>query len=212
MMPDSSCETGPTSPPFDVPIAFESGRSPSSGDSRSEIDVLLPLVYDELHALARRELLRERIGHTLQPTALIHEVYLKLAATDRMAWRDRAHFLASAVQAIRRILVDHARTRDRQRRGGGQWQRVPLDTIAPPAVDGRIPDDLIAIDEAIGRLAEKGPRQARLVELRFFGGLSVEEAAEVLDVSPRTAAGDWVLAKAWLRRALGSDSGRDAHD
>ncbi|MDX9912880.1 MAG: ECF-type sigma factor [Phycisphaerales bacterium] len=171
----------------------------ASGDARA-VDDLLPLVYAELRAMAAAQLKNEREGHTLQPTALANEAYLKLVDTDRMEWEGRSHFLAVAAQAMRRILVDHARGRAREKRGGGRG-RVALDFDAPASME-LSPEDTLAIDDALRRLHTQSERQARLVELRFFGGLTEPEAAAMLGVSVRTAAGDWSMAKAWLRREL----------
>jgi RNA polymerase sigma factor (TIGR02999 family) len=173
---------------------------------REALDELLPLVYHDLRRLAARALRRERPGHTLQATALAHEAYLRLVDQRVARWQNRAHFLAVAAQAIRRILVDHARQHGRVKRGGGQ-ERVSVEdaSVAAPAR----PVDLLALDDALGRLAVLDPRQARLVELRFFGGLSVEETAEVLDVSPGTVAREWTHAKAWLHDALTHGTRRD---
>ncbi|HEY3244806.1 MAG TPA: sigma-70 family RNA polymerase sigma factor [Phycisphaerae bacterium] len=158
---------------------------------------LLPLVYDELRAVAARYLSQEHPGHTLEPTALVHEVYLKLADQHRAKWKSRAHFLAVAAQAMRRILINHAKSRGRLKRGGPDALRVPLDDAFAAFETRAI--DLEALDEALQRLAAMDSAQARIVELRFFGGLSVDETAEVLGVSPRTVHREWDLAKAWLR-------------
>ena len=162
-------------------------------------DRLLPIVYDELRRQAARELRGERAGHTLQPTALVHEVYLRLAQPRRVPWESRAEFFAAAAQAMRRILVDHARKRAAGKRAGN-WTRIELaDEVA---IEGRPELDLLALDDALEGLAELDPRHARIVELRFFGGLSVPEAASVLKVSTATVKRDWSLARAWLLRRL----------
>jgi RNA polymerase sigma factor (TIGR02999 family) len=166
---------------------------------QTALDRLLPLVYDELHRMAARYMRGERLGHTLQTSALVNEAYLRLADYKQMQWQDRAHFFAVAAQAMRRILVDFARARRNLKRGGGA-QPVSLDeglAVMPVGVT-----DLLALDEALGQLAALSPRQGRVVELRYFGGLSEEEVAEVLEVSPRTVRNDWSLARAWLRREL----------
>jgi len=163
-------------------------------------DRLLPIVYDELRRQAARELRGERAGHTLQPTALVHEVYLRLAEPRRVPWRSRAEFFAAAAQAMRRILVDHARKRAAAKRAGN-WTRVEL--AADVALEGTREIDLLALDDALDRLAEQDPRYARIVELRFFGGLSVPEAAAVLGVSAATVKRDWSFARAWLHAQLG---------
>jgi RNA polymerase sigma factor (TIGR02999 family) len=177
-----------------------------SAGRREALDELLPLVYHDLRRLAARALRRERRGHTLQATALAHEAYLRLVDQRAARWQNRAHFLAVAAQAMRRILVDHARRQGRAKRGGDR-ERVPVEDAAlasePRAVD------LLALDEALGRLAALDARQARIVELRFFGGLSVEETAEVLGTSPGTVARDWTHAKAWLHDALSQGTSPD---
>ncbi len=160
---------------------------------------LLPLVYDELRRMARAYLVRERRNHTLQATELVHEAYLRLVDLEHIQWQGRAHFRAVAATAMRRILVDHARRRGRLKRQGG-GQKVPLDS---GAVISSGPDEsLLALEEVLCRLASLSPRRARVVELRFFGGLSVDEAAEVLGVSPRTVDNDWTFAKTWLHREM----------
>ena len=174
------------------------------GDSGAG-DRLLELVYPELHRIAERQMRREREGHTLQPTALVHEAYLKLVDQSRVDWRNRAHFLGVAAQAMRRLLVDHARGRARDKRGGGATL-VDLDSAAGEAglaVQTRRVD-LLALDQALERLTTLDAAQARLVELRFFGGLSVEEAAETLGVSTATAGRDFRSARAFLARELGA--------
>ena len=165
-------------------------------------DQLLPLVYQEFRNLAAGYLRRERPDHTLQPTALVHEAYIKLIDQRRVDWQGRTHFFAVAAQAMRRILIDHARRHKRQKRGGAR-QRITLDDAV--AISPQRDEDLIALDEALKNLAKADPRQAKIVELRFFGGLTVEEAAKVLGVSKRTVEGDWTFAKAWLKRELTSE-------
>lgn len=160
------------------------------------------MVYDELRALAESCLQRERHGHTLQATALVHEAYLRLIKQEEVEWRNRAHFFAIAAQAIRRILVDHARGRQRAKRGGDR-ERVTLDEDVAITPDRDL--DVVELDEALEKLAQLNQRQARIVELRFFGGLALREVAEVLGVSPRTVDGDWCMARAWLRRELRRD-------
>lgn len=172
------------------------------GDERAA-DELLPLVYGELRRIAEGALRGERAGHTLQATALVHEAYLRLVGTERMAFEGRAHFLAAGAQAIRRVLIDHARGRGREKRGG-DWRRVALDAGATPEAGRWV--DVVDLHEALERLAAVSERQSRLVELRFFGGLTNEEAAHVLGVSVRTVNGDWAMARAWLRRELGERS------
>jgi RNA polymerase sigma factor (TIGR02999 family) len=163
---------------------------------------LLPLVYDELRRLAARELNRERPGMTLQPTALVHEVYLRLTgAMPAPCWEGRGHFFAAAAQAMRRILVEDARRKGRLKRGGGRRRELAdLDALQLQAGDPD--DDLLALHEALDRFADHDPAKARLVELRFFGGLTLEQAAECLGISPSTADRSWRYARAWLYSAM----------
>jgi RNA polymerase sigma factor (TIGR02999 family) len=176
----------------------------ASGDAAA-LDQLTPLVYDELRRLARRYMRNERAGNTLQTTALVNEAYMRLVDAKRVAWQDRVHFFAVSAQMMRRILVDAARAKGSAKRGG-QVKRVNhsaafnLDEI-PDVSTGR-DRELVAIDDALNTLAEMDPRKARVIELRFFGGLSVEETAEVLKISPQSVMRDWKLAKAWLTREL----------
>ena len=163
---------------------------------------LFPRVYKELRRLAATYLRQERPGQTLQATALVNEAYLKLVDQTRVEWRGRTHFFAVAAQAMRRILVDHARARLAEKRGGGLERVTFIDDVLPDANSEYGLEDIIALDEALTKLADLDPRQARLVEQRFFGGLSVEEAAAELGISKRTAEGDWMHARAWLNRAL----------
>lgn len=169
----------------------------TAGDA-AEAEALLSLVYDELRGLASGYLKSERADHTLQPTALAHEAWMRLVDQSRVQWQGRAHFLAVAAQAMRRILVDHARSKQRQKRGGA-WQRVELD---PELVQTAESFDLVALDAALERLKELDARQAQVVELRFFAGLPVKEVAEVLDVSIGTIERDWRFASAWLAATL----------
>ncbi|HUQ32218.1 MAG TPA: sigma-70 family RNA polymerase sigma factor [Pyrinomonadaceae bacterium] len=173
----------------------------SNGD-RAAYDKLVPLVYDELHRLAHRYMRRERRGHTLQTSALVGEAYLRLVKQKNVRWQNRTHFFAIAAELMRRILVDHARQHGRSKRGGGA-QAISLDeaALASPARS----TDLVALDEALSELARFDPRKARVVELRFFGGLEVKETAEALGVHPNTVIKDWSLAKAWLYNALRRD-------
>jgi len=168
-----------------------------SGGNREVLDELIPLVYDELRRQASRHLRKERSNHTLQTTALIHEAYLKLIGYNQIEWQNRAHFFAIASVAMRRILVDHARERKREKRGGAA-EKLPLDEAFQISVNEKSVD-LIALDEALNRLAKLDARQARVVELRYFAGLSIDETAEVLGVSNATVRLDWNLAKAWLK-------------
>jgi RNA polymerase sigma factor (TIGR02999 family) len=173
----------------------------SQGD-KDAAELLLPLVYDELHAIASGYMRHERRDHTLQTTALVNEAFLKLVDQTRVDWKNKAHFLAVVSTLIRRILIDHARKRATKKRGEGQ-QGVTLAESRDLAAMGRDPD-LLDLDAALEELATIDERQARVVELRFFAGASVEETALVLDVSPRTVKGDWRVARAWLRRRLES--------
>jgi RNA polymerase sigma factor (TIGR02999 family) len=161
------------------------------------------LVYNELHQLAARNLRRERDGHTLSTTALVHEAWLELNKLNRIQWQNRAHFLAIAAQAMRRILIDYAVARKRQKRGGGQTI-VSLEDRDALAVARERGDELVALEEALARLQAVNERQARVVECRFFGGMTVEETAEALNVSPATVKREWTLARAWLNRELQS--------
>ena len=163
------------------------------------LDALLPLVYQELRRLAAAYLRREKPGQTLQPTALVHEAYLRLMKDRPDRWQNRAHFCAIAAHSMRQILIERARARGAAKRGGDR-PRVTLDEGLVAGHDRSI--DLLALDEALERLATMDPEQARLVELRFFGGLTVEETAEAMDISPATVKRHWAVAKAWLTREL----------
>ena len=160
---------------------------------------LMPLVYDELRRLARQYLQRERSDHTLQATGLVHEAYLRLVDQSSMSWQNRAHFFAVAAQVMRRILVDHARAHRAEKRGG-EREKIAFDEALAPSDEKAV--DLIALDDALHDLGQFDPRQSRIVELRFFGGLTNEEIGEVLEISPRTIKREWRLAKAWLRREI----------
>ncbi|MEP6690355.1 MAG: sigma-70 family RNA polymerase sigma factor [Gemmatimonadaceae bacterium] len=177
------------------------------GDS-SAFDRLLPLLYTELRGIAQRHMRGERPDHTLQPTALVHEAFLRLVGPTPAPFEDRTHFLRAASQAMRRVLVDHARARNAAKRGGAF--RVTLDESVA-AADERIVD-LLVLDDAMTRLAAAEPRWAQVVELRFFGGLEVPEVAEALGISTATAKRDWQFAKAWLARALGEGRTGDAEE
>src|SRR5262245_49438992 len=172
-------------------------RAWSDGDQQA-LALLTPIVYGELRRLAHHYMKRERAGHSLQTTALVNEAYLRLLGYKRMRWQDRAHFLAVSAQAMRRILVDHARRRNAKR--GANAEHVSLDAEAVLCADRS--DDFAALDDALNGLAARAPRKVKVVELRFFGGLSVEETAEVLRVSPITVMREWKSAKAWLYREL----------
>ncbi len=174
---------------------------------RATPDELIPLVYDELRGLARGFLARERPDHTLQATALVHEAYLRLIDQTRVDWRGRTHFRAIAARMMRRVLIDHARHRAGAKRGAG-WRRVTLgDSLAGPADPELDLAELIGVDVALRRLAERDPRQARCLELRFFGGLRTREIAEAVGVSTRTVEGDLLHGRAWLRRELSREGG-----
>jgi len=170
----------------------------SDGD-QTALDQLLPLVYDELHRMAQRYVGRERPDHTLQTTALIHEAYLRLVGQPEKHWENRAHFFAVAAQAMRHVLVDYARTRQAARHGG-EVQAVSLEEAA--VVSAERAAELVALDEALKELEAIDPRKCRVVELKYFGGLNIDETAEVLKVSTATIDRDWSLAKSWLHRAL----------
>jgi RNA polymerase sigma factor (TIGR02999 family) len=176
-----------------------------SGDERA-FELLIPLVYDELHRMARRYLAAERPTVTLQPTALVNEVCLRMLGWDQARWQNRGHFFGVSAQMMRRVLVDIARRRDAERRGGRDAVRVPLADVDAPVAQRD--EDLVAIDEALEKLARLDARKAKVVELRFFGGLSVEETARALDISVRTVHNEWTFARAWLYRAL-TDSKRE---
>ncbi len=170
----------------------------NSGDTTA-LEEVIRAVYQELRNMAVRYLCQERPGHTLQPTALVHEAYLRLVDQSQVSWQNRAHFFGVAAQMMRRILVDHARTKHREKRGG-PTRKISLDD-AINFTKGR-ESDLVSLDEALKSLAKLDQRKSRVVELRFFGGLSVEETAELLEVSPQTVMRDWKLAKAWLYQEI----------
>ena len=169
-----------------------------SGDEVAR-DALVPLVYDELRRIARRCIAGQRSDHTLQPTALVHEAYLRLARRDSVDWQDRVHFFAMAAQMMRQILVDHARKRATAKRGANAVTVV----LEEASVVGKTPSvDLLALDDAMQRLAELDPRQSQIVELRFFGGLSIEETAQAVNISPATTKREWATARLWLYQAI----------
>jgi RNA polymerase sigma factor (TIGR02999 family) len=187
--------TGP--PPPEVTLLLDRARQ---GD-RQATDELLPLVYEELRRLADRFLSAEQPGQTLQPTALVHEAYLRLVGPASATWENRAHFFGAAARAIRRILIERARARRSLRRGEGQ-RPLALDEVGDPAaLESRL--DLLELDEALERLAGLDAQKARIIELRFFGGLSTEETAEALGLSPSTVTRGWRFARIWLHRELG---------
>ncbi len=171
------------------------------GDERA-LEKLIPLVQPELHRLAHQYMSRERAGHTLQTTALLDEAYLLLVDNKRPSWQNRTHFVAAAAQLMRRIMVDHARERHALKRGGGAL-KVTLDEAA--FVTETRSEELLALDEALEKLAAQDPRKSQIVELRYFGGLTAEETAEFLKLSLRTVEREWTMAKAWLYRALSGD-------
>ena len=174
----------------------------SAGDARA-LEALLPLVYEELHRQAVRFFHRERVGHTLQPTALVNEVYLRLINQHEVNWQNRAQFFGIAAEMMRRILVSHARGRQAQKRGGAAHQ-ITLDEGVAAAPQRDL--NLLALDDALTRLEQLDPEKSQMVELRFFGGLSVGETAEVMGVSPRTIDRQWQIAKAWLHREIGKSA------
>lgn len=184
-------------PPGDNPgitqllVAWGEGR-------REALEDLVPLVYDDLRRVAAGYMRHEPPGHPLQPTALVHETYVRLIDQTRVKWRDRVHFFGVAASMMRRILVDHARRRRADKRGGN-WERV---TLADVAAEDPRELDVLSLHEALERLAAFDPQQARIVELRYFGGLTIEETAEVVGVSPATVVREWTIAKAWLRADL----------
>ncbi|HEY6341669.1 MAG TPA: sigma-70 family RNA polymerase sigma factor [Bryobacteraceae bacterium] len=168
--------------------------------NREAASQLIPLIYNEMRRMAGAYMQRERPGHTLQATALVHEAYMRLAGGQPGPWQNRAHFFAVAAHVMRQVLVDHARRRHSGKRGGGNAQKVDID--AEVLIGAENTEDVIALDEALDRLAKLDPRQSRLVELRFFAGLDVEQLAEVMDVSPTTIKREWRSAKAWLHGEL----------
>jgi RNA polymerase sigma-70 factor, ECF subfamily len=177
-------------------------RAWSDGD-HSALKGLTPIVHDELRRLAHRYMTRERPGHTLQTTALVNEAYMRLVEYKRMKWQNRAHFFAVSAQVMRRILVDHARSHNVKR--GAGVPHISLEEVA--VVGGDRPADLVALDDALNALARLDPRKVQIIEMRFFGGLTVEDTAEVLNVSPATVRRDWSIAKFWLYRELGGGTG-----
>ena len=174
-----------------------------SNGSQGALDQLYPLVYEELRRLAHRYMSRERPGHTLQTTAVVHEAYLRLIDQKHVQWQSRAHFFAIAAQMMRRILITHAQSHAYAKRGGGAL-KVSLDEAA--ILSQERAGELLALDEALNSLTALDPRRSQVVELRFFGGLSNEEIAEVLKISPNTVTRDWQMAKAWLRREMSRNS------
>jgi RNA polymerase sigma factor (TIGR02999 family) len=171
---------------------------------RSALDRLLPLVYDELRALSGYMLAGQSRNHTLQPTALVNEVCIRLMKQDVLPWNDRAHLIAVAAKAMRQILMNHARAQRTAKRGG-HWQQVTLSNVESSVPTSEV--DLVDLDDALDKLADLSARQARIVELRFFGGLTIAETAEVLGIGTTTVEDDWALARAWLARALAASKG-----
>lgn len=176
-------------------------RQLSEGNQQS-LPHLMPMVYDDLRRVAGAFMRRERAGHTLQVTALVHEAYLRLVDQRVVNWQNRAHFFAIAAQAMRRILVEHARAKGAEKRGG-EYEKVSLDDISV-SLTPRHSELLLSLDEALSRLEQVSPRQCRIIEYRFFAGMTEDETAAVLDISARTVKRDWRVARAWLNRELGS--------
>ncbi|GLC24904.1 sigma-70 family RNA polymerase sigma factor [Roseisolibacter agri] len=201
---ERTSDSGPVAPPGSV---TERLLAWGAGDA-SAFDALLPTVYAELRRQARRALRRESVGNTLEPTALVHEAYLRLAGQERGQWRSREQFFGIAAQLMRRILVDHARARHAAKRGGAQRVCVTLAdgdaSGGPDAEEPRV--DLLALHDALSRLAAFDARQAHVVELRYFGGLTIDETAAALGLSPATVKREWAVARAWLRRELAGDA------
>ena len=175
-----------------------------SGGNREALAQLIPLVYDELHLLARRYMQRERSDHTLQPTALIHEAYLHLVDQNRVKWQNRAHFIGVAARVMRHVTLNHARHHRAAKRGGGMLTVSLDESVAKDLVEGPALD-VIELDEALNRLAALDPQQSQLIELRFFGGLTIEETAEVLKISTATVKREWRSARAWLQCEMQPD-------
>ena len=179
-------------------------RKLSEGDQAAP-EELMPLVYDELRRLAHAYMQNERSGHTLQATALVHEAYVRLVDWENVTWQNRAHFFAVAAKLMRRILVDHARTRDAEKRGGGAQRLVLDEAVSFPSARRDV--DLIALDESLESLGELDRLQAQVVELRFFGGLTIEETAHALNITPAVVRREWTVAKAWLHREISRTDG-----
>ncbi len=186
-------DKGRDTPITQLLIAWSDGRPEALED-------LVPLVYDDLRRIAAGHMRREAAGHPLQPTALVHEAYVRLIDQRQVKWRNRAHFFGVAAGMMRRILVDQARRRRAEKRGG-HWERVTLSGVEA-AVDGPDEVDVLALHDSLERLAALDPQQERIVELRYFGGLTIEETAEVVGISPATVVREWTIAKAWLRADL----------
>lgn len=195
-------QTDPAAEPSAGPPASSSLLARAQASELQATDELLPLVYEELRELADRCLAAEKRGATLQPTALVHEAYLRLVGSGRACWENRAHFFGAAARAIRRILVDRARSRSSARRGGGRPLRLGTDALL---ADPGPTLDVLALDEALAKLASFDAQKARVVELRFFGGLGVDETAATLGVSASTVDREWYFARAWLHRAMSAE-------
>jgi RNA polymerase sigma factor (TIGR02999 family) len=190
----------PPGPPTEVTLILDRLHAAADAVARhADLERLLAILYDELHGIAGALMRRERPDHTLQPTALVHEAYLKLVGSSPPRLNDRAHFLSVAARAMRQVLVDHARAHRAARRGGG-WRRVTLDEALTPSAPNEL--EVLDLDLALGRLAALDERAARVAEMRVFAGMTVAEAAEALGVSPRTVDGDWAMARAWLSREM----------
>jgi RNA polymerase sigma factor (TIGR02999 family) len=196
---DASHDTNEPNPPTTNVTRL---LSDVAGGNSSAADELLPLVYDQLRAVAQQRMGGERPGHTLQATALVHEAFLRLVGPRELPWHSQAHFYAAAAEAMRRILVDHARTRKREKRGGSR-SRVALNVVDLAASEDC--EEILALDEAFRRLEQQEPEMAAVVRLRFYAGLSVDQTAEALDLSPRTVDRRWKFARAWLFRELSDD-------
>ena len=186
-------------PPSEVTLLLQGWRN---GD-RKALDALLPLVYKELRRLAHFQLQKERPGHTLQSTALVHEAYLRLIGLDRLQWESRTHFFAIAAQLMRQILVDYARRHDAAKRGGRAY-KLSLDDATKLSREKDV--HIVALDDALKALAKIDPRQTRVVELRFFAGLSLQEISQALEIAPATVQRDWTAARAWLHREISRSS------
>jgi RNA polymerase sigma factor (TIGR02999 family) len=190
-----------TAPPPEVRESVTSLLLHARAGAPAALDQLFPLVYDELRRLAQSQLRAESAGHTLQATALVHEAYLRLVDQTRAQWQNRAQFMAVAARSMRRVLVDYAR-RYRASKRGGSWQRIEIEDVQLPLAQRA--DALIELDDALDRLAALSPRLARVIECRYFGGLTEEETAAALDVTDRTVRRDWIKARGWLARELGA--------
>jgi len=204
----SAVQAGRLFPPTEARVSESEGEITQllkawRGGSEEALELLTPQVYRELHKAARLSMSRERVGHSLQPTALINELYLRLGDLRPVDWQNRAHFFALCARQMRRILTDLARNTQAGKRGGGGWT-IPLDEA--PEIASKSQADVVMVDDALNALARVDLRKSKVVELRFFGGLSVDETAEVLGISRETVARDWRLAKAWLRREMGGET------